>query len=683
MRRFDNDTFMKHRNVISQALTIAVITICNIAVANEGITSQDPLNEINTPLFQDIPSVYSASKYEQKVTKAPASVSIVTADEIKKWGYRSFGQILSSLRGFYNTGDRAYGYAGARGFGLPSDYNSRLLLLIDGHRYNDSMFDAFDTSEGFPVDVDTIERIEIVRGPSSSLYGTSAVFGVINIITKRGRDQHGGNIKYSYGTNDTNKVSASYGNRFQNGLETFLTGTFYNSEGYDKLYYQEFDQRALWHDLERASNNGFSLDSDAERNRKLLLKAAFGDFSFQGLHLNRNKDIPTASFGLPFNSQAQTFNDQATFFELKYDHTFDNQLNVQSRLSYNNYRFKGTSPVFSSLVDSAWWRLEVEASKLLWNDHHVTIGGQYQDNFRQYQALFDPYAHINLSPPSEKNTFQWALFAQDDYSITENLTLNAGIRYDFYSIFGSTVNPRIALIYTPWSTTTFKLLYGEAFRAPNQNELFNSPGTIIANPNLKPEKLDTLELITEHYFTQQLRGELNIFHTNITDDITLTAVGDGFSRYQNNRNVESIGVEAQIEHSWGDGFQGRLSYSWQDTTNQHTGERLTNSPEHMIKFNLIAPLWQDKVFLGFETQFMSSRKTPAKPANNNLGGNVGNYVISNLTVYTQNWVKGLELSASAYNLFDERYYDPASADHIQNAIQQDGFQFRVKASYDF
>ncbi|MBK8815312.1 MAG: TonB-dependent receptor [Methylococcaceae bacterium] len=633
-------------------------------------------------MFEDIPSVYSASKYEQKVTKAPASVSIVTADEIKKYGYRTFGQILSSLRGFYNTSDRAYGYAGARGFGLPSDYNSRLLLLIDGHRFNDSMFDAFDTSEGFPVDVDAIERIEVVRGPSSSLYGTSAVFGVINIITKRGRDQHGANIKYSFGTNDTNKVSASYGNRFQNGLETFLTGTFYDSQGYDKLYFQEFDQRIPWHD-DRANNNGLSIDSDGERNRKLMLKAAFGDFSFQGLHVDRNKDIPTASFGLPFNSKSQTFNDQATFFELKYDHTFENQLNVQSRLSYNNYRFKGTSSVFTSFVNSEWWRLEVEASKLLWNDHHITFGGQFQDNFTQYQAIFVPQLGVNLSPPSDVDTYQWAMFIQDDYSITDNFTLNAGIRYDYYSIFGDTVNPRAALIYTPWESTTFKLLYGEAFRAPNQNELNNNPGTVQANPNLKPEKLDTLEFIAEHYFNQQLRGELNVFHTNIEDNITLTSLGNGFSTNLNNRDVESIGVEAQIENTWGDGFQGRLSYSWQDTVDKKTGEPLSNSPEHMIKLNLIAPLWHDKVFLGFETQFMSSRKLLRKDANNGKGGRVSDYVISNLTIYTQNWVKGLEISAGLYNIFDERYFDPASVDHTQNAIQQDGLQFRVKGSLDF
>jgi outer membrane receptor for ferrienterochelin and colicins len=670
---------------------IAIMSLKHFAYAANEFSPLETIGKDNSaPLFEDIPSVYSASKYEQKITKAPASISIVTADEIKKYGYRNFGQILSSLRGFYNTSDRAYGYAGARGFGLPSDYNSRLLLLIDGHRFNDNMFDAFDTSEGFPVDLDIIERIEVVRGPSSSLYGTSAVFGVINIITKRGRDQNGANVKYSYGSNDTHKLSSSYGNRFANGLETFLTGTFYDTQGFNKLFYREFD--------DPNTNNGLSVGNDDELNRKLMFKAALGDFSFQGLHVNRIKSVPTAAFGTIFNNPNERGHDQSTFFELKYDRTFENQLNVQSRVSYNTYRFDGNLPLVpsvlgldpalgpvinnTSLVNSEWWRIELEASKLVWDDHHITIGGQYQDNFRQFQTFFNTFGS---QPSSDEKTFQWALFVQDDYSINDQLTLNAGVRYDYYSIFGDTINPRVGLIYAPWQSTTLKLLYGEAFRAPNQSELHNTVGTITSNPNLKPEKLDTLEFIVEHYFDQQLRGELNVFHTNISDNITSGPTANIRNQYQNIGDVESVGVESQIENNWGEGFQGRLSYSWQKTTDKKTGERLSNSPEHMVKLNLIAPLWQDRVFLGFETQYISSRKTPIRVVDNVQipAGKVDDYVISNITLFTQNWVKGLELSAGVYNLFDERYFDPASADFRQNGIQQDSLTFRVKGSMDF
>ena len=119
-------------------------------------------------LLHEVPSVYSASKYEQKVTEAPSSVSIVTADEIKKFGYRTLADIIRSVRGFHVTYDRNYSYVGVRGFAPPGDYNTRLLLLVDGHRVNDNVYDMAFVGTEFVLDVDLIERVEIVRGPSSS-----------------------------------------------------------------------------------------------------------------------------------------------------------------------------------------------------------------------------------------------------------------------------------------------------------------------------------------------------------------------------------------------------------------------------------------------------------------------------------------------------------------------------------
>ena len=243
-------------------LGIAIFLLQTSAVAEDDFSDMDLFSDTEeSQLFHNIPSVYSASKYDQKVNKAPASISIVTADEIKKYGYRTFAAILSSLKGFYTTNDRNYGYAGVRGFGLPSDYNTRLLLLIDGHRFNDNVYDTFDITEGFPVDIDLIERVEVVRGPGSALYGPNAFFGVINVITRRGRDQGGFNVTASYGSFDTHKTNVSYGDRFDNGIEMFLSGTFYGSQGNKRLYFEEFD--------DPATNNGFAVHKDDEQARKL------------------------------------------------------------------------------------------------------------------------------------------------------------------------------------------------------------------------------------------------------------------------------------------------------------------------------------------------------------------------------------------------------------------------------
>jgi iron complex outermembrane receptor protein len=406
----------------------------------------------------------------------------------------------------------------------------------------------------------------------------------------------------------------------------------------------------------------------------------------QGLYVNRRKDVPTASFSTLFNVNMENTTDEAAFYELKYDRLFENGLNIQSRLSYNWYRYKGDYPVHDlevtptflglnkELFDGQWWRAELEASKMIWEDHHLIVGGQYQDNFHQFQTNYD----ISTKVSSLADTYQWALFIQDDYSISDQLTFNAGVRYDYFSIFGSTVNPRLGLIYNRDENSAIKLLYGTAFRAPNQYELNFVGAGIVASNNLRPEKLETVELVLEHYFSPRLRAELNLFHTDIEDIIYLESLGDNQpQQYQNVGNIDSNGLELQLEQPINDGWQWRVSYSWQENRDKATGQRLSNSPEHMVKFNLIAPLWTDKLFLGYELQYMSGRKM-AQPLDH-----VGDYVISNLTVFTQNWVKGLELSAGVYNLFDEQYFDPASDAHRQNGIEQDGLTFRIKTSINF
>jgi len=130
-------------------------------------------------------SVYSASKREQGVKDAPSSVTVITADEIQRYGYRTLAEILETVRGFYVTNDRYQSYVGVRGFGRLGDWNSRILLLVDGHRINDNVLGQAFIGLEFPVDIDLIQRIEIIRGPSSSLYGAEAFFGVINVITRK------------------------------------------------------------------------------------------------------------------------------------------------------------------------------------------------------------------------------------------------------------------------------------------------------------------------------------------------------------------------------------------------------------------------------------------------------------------------------------------------------------------
>ncbi len=128
------------------------------------------------------------------MTRAPASVTLVSADDIARFGYRTLADALRGVRGLYVSDDRNYSYLGVRGFMRPGDYNSRILLLVDGHRMNDNLYDgAYFGRDGLPS-IDIVERIEFVRGPSSSIYGSSAFFGIVNVVTKQATDLVGARV---------------------------------------------------------------------------------------------------------------------------------------------------------------------------------------------------------------------------------------------------------------------------------------------------------------------------------------------------------------------------------------------------------------------------------------------------------------------------------------------------------
>jgi outer membrane receptor for ferrienterochelin and colicins len=633
-------------------------------------------------LFQQIPSVFGASKYEQKITEAPSYVTIVTREEIKKYGYRNLADVLRSVPGFYVSYDRTYHYAGIRGFSQPGDYNSRLLTLVDGHRINDGIYDQGPIGNDFPVDIDLMERIEIIRGPSSSLYGTNALFGTINVITRKGRNLKGGEISGEIGSHETYKGRATYGNRFSNGLEFLLSGSFYDSQGADH-YYKEFD--------DPSTNNGTASGVDDEQYGKTLLTASFRDFTFQAAYASRDKTIPTASWETVFNDPANFAKDKHGYLDVRYEKILPNDWGVLARLYYDQYRYSesyqydlaapGNPPDLLLTKDfskAEWWGQELQISKSLFGKHKIILGGEFRDNFTLDQMNYDesPYS---LHLDDRRDSYNWALFFQGDFKILDNLVFNGGLRYDDYSTFGGTTSPRLALIYDPLERTTLKLIFGEAFRAPNAYELYYTDGgtTMKSNPSLEPEKIKTYELILERYLGDHLRMVFSGFYYDINNLITQTIdPADNLLTFGNLSQVKAKGVDMELEGKWPNGIEGRISYSYQKAQDKVTNELLVNSPTHLAKLNLNIPLIQERLFAGFEMQYVADKKTLT-------GAEAEDYWITNLTLFSTRLVKGCEVSASVYNLFDKDYGHPGSSEHRQDTIQQDGRVVRLQVTYSF
>src|SRR5580698_11323421 len=233
------------------------------AQASQPQSDQQPaaqdLSKLNLEDLMNI-TVYSASKHMQRASDAPSSVTVITSDEIQRYGYRSLADILESVRGFYITYDRDYSYVGVRGFGRLGDSNNRILVLIDGHRINDNVFGEPYLGTEFLIDVDLLERVEIIRGPSSSLYGADAFFAVINVVTRKGPQLKGLEVSFAPASFGSYNGRASYGGQYK-GIDMMFSGTFYNSRG-PTLFFPQFDSPA--------TNYGMTQNTDYESFQHIL-----------------------------------------------------------------------------------------------------------------------------------------------------------------------------------------------------------------------------------------------------------------------------------------------------------------------------------------------------------------------------------------------------------------------------
>jgi iron complex outermembrane receptor protein len=245
------------------------------------------------------------------------------------------------------------------------------------------------------------------------------------------------------------------------------------------------------------------------------------------------------------------------------------------------------------------------------------------------------------------------------------------VRYDHFETFGDTVNPRLAVVYNPGDATTLKFLYGTAFRAPNVSEFsYEDDGrTYKVNPDLGPEKISTYELVCEQQLGRRWRGSVSGFLSKVTDLITTVQdPADGLLFSDNLDRVEARGVEFQIDGQLTRDVRGRASYTWSQTEDQATGEPLNNSPEHLAKLNLTAPVFRDVLLAGAEVQYLSDRTTVE-------GLTLDDVWLVNATLFTNKFKGVWEISLGVYNLFDTSYRDPAAT---PDTVEQDGRTLRLK-----
>lgn len=616
--------------------------------------------------------VESASRYRQPLADAPAAVSVVTAEEIRDFGYRTLGEVIASMRGLYVSSDRYFSYVGVRGFARAGDYNSRVLLLVDGIRQNDSVYNQAMVGTESPLDVDLIERVEFVPGAGSSVYGANAFFGVINVVTKRGDSYRGGEAALAAGSYGTGKLRLTYGDAGDDGSGWLVSGSAYRQRGQDHFF---------------PAHGARADDLDGDRSGSLFARMDTPTLTLGLMLGRRSKENPTASFSQVFNARGSESMDESAMFSAEYRKALSGALSLTARGYAQQYRYRGdfiydAPPLYINRdeAEGRMWGGELQFTSTHFSGHRIVFGAEYRRDARMRQKNFDvaPYVSWLDSRVSEHSN---GFYLQDEIAVGETVLLNVGVRHDHISNADGATSPRLGLIWRAQPQTALKLLYGEAYRPPNAFELHYATATASgyrANPGLRPERIRSRELVLEHAPTPAQRVVASIYRNDVRNLITqrYDAVADLF-HFDNLASARARGVELEWTGRLAGGIRVRVGGSWQRAEDGIDGSRLSNSPARMLKFGLSAPFWGERLRAGLEVQAMSSRKTE-------LGTRAPGFGIANLTLTMPKLARNLDLSASVYNLFDRRHYDPVGSElDPVDRIERDGRHFLLKLGYRF
>lgn len=600
--------------------------------------------------------VQSASSLARAVSDAPSAIAVVTAQDIKDFGYRSLADILNSMRGLYTTHDHAFEYLGGRGFSRPGDYAGRVLLLIDGYASNDNLYNQIYIDDSGLLDVELIERVEYVPGTGSVLYGNNAYFGVISVTTKKGRDLDGTQIAAELFSQGGRKARASFGKQLENGADVLLSVSRLDSDGEKQL------DIPGW---------GVVNNLDYQESTRFFGKLHYDRLTLEAAYVDWQKAVPTGLGNVPLNN-LNLFRDSNAFISARFDTHLSPQLKSSTHAYTGYYLDHGIyelSPTEHAFNRGQWWGLDQTFAYTGISGQRLVGGAGYRDDFR-----FD--LNNSKAPSSRHERQTLSVFVQDEITLSPHWLVNAGIRYDHASDVGGHVSPRLAVIHQMTPQTTLKLGFSNAFRLPAAFEKYNvgSPNSQIANPDLQPENIATTELVLHHEHSTDLSFTASLYRYQTEDLIGMAAVGVN-NQFVNLGESRTNGLELEVDRSWRQGTRLRASYAFQDAQDTQ-GQEAINAPRHLAKLNVSTPVFNACTHAGLEVQHVGSRLSKSRSEQ-------AGYTLVNLTLTANRLLPDFTLSASLRNLFDQQYVAVAPDGIAADVLPMDGINFWVAARYTF
>ena len=609
--------------------------------------------------------VEGAALHAQTLQEAPASVTILTAEDIYKYGYRTLGEALASVRSFYTTNDRIYRTVGVRGFGLPGDYASRILVMVNGHNMADNVFDSMLWfGVDFPIDMSLMKRIEIIRGPSSALYGSNGIFATVNIITKSPDEVGPPRMIVDVGSFGEKKTQILASAPIGKNAKALFSGSVFSNAGESPLFFPQFNTPE--------TNYGRALHMDGENGYHFFSSLVWRNWSLTAVASKRIKVQPLSWGPTVFNDPGSKVIEPSNYVEAVYTRERANRV-FRWRTYYSQTHLRGRFdyPLDGGVEDNRtcscgdWIGSELTYRFDVGRFGALTAGAATKIDLKVLQSSRDvspePYEFVYIN----RRDKSLALFAQDELTLSPRWKLDLGIRVDTSAYRPSFVSPRAALIHQPSAAWTYKLLYGRAFRNPNAFDLFFEDGmAAVANPNLRPENVDTVEVNIERRFGKRWSMLGAAYGYWLRDFQTSVYTDRGVIQFQNQGGVHAAGLEWEINGQPLEWLETTASYAIQRATDSLSGVPLPNSASQQAKLRFAVPIGR-KLYASSSLRADSARKTLA-------GDSLDPLVLADFTFSTRGLLRNFDLQFGIRNAFDRHYSDPIALNSRVDAMQQPG-----------
>ncbi|MDD5633283.1 MAG: TonB-dependent receptor [Methylococcales bacterium] len=717
-----------------------IIWLVSFGCFSPGVESAENFMDLSLKELGEIPVTSIATGTPKPIYQSAGVTTVISAEQIKSMGATELHEVLETVPGVHttlqpNTYDYSYSIRGIR-----NAQNSEVLMLLNGTRVTTPVFGTL--MSGMELPIEAIQKVEVIRGPGSALYGADAFAGVINITTKNAKEINGRVLGVRAGDHGTQSGWGQYGAQWA-GWDVASSLQYQHTDG-DSGRIVHADAQTVF-DRELGTHASLAPGAMNTRyetlNGHLNLQRKHWDIGFWAFNSINAGSRAGAAGALDPNGSG---NGEQYLGDVRFstEDWFDNwelaahasylQADVQGQFqlfpdnavipigSNGNLNFTPSSvsnpvnPVlFPNGVNDNLGRSEkipsMELSSIYKGlDKHIM---RFSSSFR-YEGVttnesknYGPGVINGTPPPVIGGTLTTvtgtpyvylpsvhrtvgSLVAQDEWQFADHWHLTAGLRYDHYSDFGGTFNPRVALVWDINEQITSKLLYGKAFRAPNFAEQFtmNNP-VVLGNRSLKPETINTYEWAFSYRPVSALSTAVNVFYYQIADLITAVPdPGTEINTYRNSGNQNGYGTEFEWNWKIAEKWSVKGNYAWQHSINEATHSSVTGVPEHhvFVAFDWqFLPQWQLQPqlnWIGGRTSLVSANSI----INDLLGDNrkLRNYETVDLTLRGKKLFGHLNLAASLRNAFDTKYYEPTSL-QVPATLPMPGRSFYLEASVNF